>query len=196
MSELNLPSSDNSTPNPRAFCHATGFLYQGVGMVLVFGSCCFWSFSGRVQDEARPSEVGRTIVNLTQDAQPQQLWSMGAVVLIFSGGLTISALGMGLQHDRPAATKWAKWTTLGIAIYFWAFLVMSIFALPTSIANIAISGLMALVWTVLFLLAGVSVDEMRKFPPDPKSSQSQWTSRDEDDLRRASSRHSRDRMNP
>lgn len=183
-------------PSPRAFCQATGFIYQAVGVFLSLGACCYWSFSGRVQEEARPTEGGSSIVQLTRDAAPEQIWAMGAVVLLFVGGLAIAALGLGLQHDRPAAAKWAKWTTLIIAIYFWAYLAMAIFMLPGAVARIVLPAIMALVWTVLFLLGGVSAEEMRKNPPDPKSSQSQWTERDEDDLRKASSPRSRDRTNP
>ncbi|OWY70418.1 hypothetical protein B7486_16660 [cyanobacterium TDX16] len=183
------------TPSPRAFCQATGFIYQGVGVVLMLGSCCFWSFSGRVQEEARPTEAGRAIVEAAKDFAPQQFWAMGAVVLLFAGGLAIAALGLGLQHERPASASWAKWTTLAVAIYFWAYLWMSTLVWERATARIALAAVMALAWTVLFLLAGASVAEMRKNPPEPKSSQSQWTARDEDDLRRASSPHSPDKTN-
>ena len=194
-----MTNTPPTTPPPRAFCQATGFIYQAVGVFLSVGACCYWSFSGRIQDEARPAGVSegvRAPVELSRDAKPEQFWAMGAVVLLFVGGLAIAALGLGLQHDRPAAAKWAKWTTLVIAIYFWAYLGMAVFVLPGAVARIVLPAIMALVWTVLFLLGGVSAEEMRKNPPDPKSSQSQWTARDEDDLRRASSPRSRDRTNP
>jgi len=189
------PASTDSSPSPRVFCQATGFIYQGVGVVLMLGSCCFWSFSGRVQDEAKPTEAGRVVVEAAKDFAPQQYWAMGAVVLLFAGGLAIAALGLGLQHERPASASWAKWTTLALAIYFWAYLWMATLVWERATARIALAAIMALAWTVLFLLAGSSVAEMRKNPPDPKSFQSQWTARDEDELRKASSPRSPDKTN-
>lgn len=197
--ESSPASSENAgstpIPSPRAFCQATGFIFQGVGVVLMLGSCCFWSFSGRVQEEARPTEAGRMVVEVAKDFTPQQFWALGAVVLLFAGGLAIAVLGLGLQHERPSSASWAKWTTFAMAIYFWAYLCMATIVWEWATARIALAAVMALAWTVLFLLAGASVAEMRKNPPDPRSSQSQWTAHDEDDLRKASSPRSPDKTN-
>lgn len=179
----------NAAPSPRAFCHATGFVYQGVGMVLALGACCWWSFAGRIQDEVRPIDEARQVVQIRKDAAPHQYWAMAGVVLSFVGGLGLAVLGLGLQHDRPVSATCAKWTTLAMTLFFWAYFLMAIFILPGAVTRILLPGMMAVVWTILFLLAGVSHQQMRSYPPDPRSSQSAWTPRDEDDLRRGPSPH-------
>lgn len=194
--DANTKSEVASGPSPRAFCHATGFIYQGVGMVLALGACCWWSFAGRIQDEVRPIDEERQVVELRTDAAPHQHWAMAGVVLSFVGGLGLAVLGLGLQHDRPASAPCAKWMTLIVAVFYWAYLLSAIFLLPGAVTRVALPGIMAVVWTVLFLLAGVSHQQMRAHPPDPRSFPTAWTPRDEDDLRKALSPRSRDKTNP
>lgn len=196
MTEPSIPEPNDAGPSPRAFCHATGFVYQGVGMVLALGACCWWSFAGRIQDEVRPVDEDRQVVQISKDAAPHQYWAMAGVVLNFVGGLGLAVLGLGMQHDRPASVRCAKWATLTMMAFFWAYLAMAIFFLPGAVTRILLPGIMAVVWTILFLLAGVSHQQMQQHPPDPKSSPSAWTPRDEDDLRKGLSPRSRDKTSP
>lgn len=183
-----------ATPPPRSFCHATGFLYQTVGFLMAISTCCWWSFAGLTQEEVRPTEPGRQIVDIARDAAPPLRWAMAAVCLLLTGGLWLVALGMGLQNDRFRSGRVAKWTTGAAALFFLLYLGMSILAWTPSWARIATTAILAAVWIVLFLLAGVSAEELKKDPPTPRLDS--WTARDEDDLRKALSPRRRDKTNP
>ncbi|RIK69356.1 MAG: hypothetical protein DCC65_01030 [Planctomycetota bacterium] len=189
-SQSDISEPTPPAPSPRAFCHATGFVYQGAGMLLALGACCWWSFSGRIHDEvaieAAAAPAWRSPAH----------WAMGGVTLTFLGGLAIAALGIGMQNDRPPSAVWARRVTLALAVFFWAYLVAALLLLPGSLGRIVTPGMMAILWTVLHLLAGVSHEEMKRNPPDPKSLQSTWTARDEDELRKRLSPRSRDKTTP
>lgn len=181
-------------PAPRAFCHATGFIYQSFGFLMALSTCCWWSFTGLTQETLRPTDPARQVVDVAKDATQQQGWAMAAVCVLFAGGLWLVALGMGLQYDRWRSGRAAKWSTGLIALYFLAYLGMSVFAWKASAAGIIVHAVLAVVWIVIFILAGVSAEELRRNPPTPRLSK--WTPRDEDDLRKALSPRSPDKTNP
>lgn len=182
-------------PSPRAFCHGTGFVYQGIGMLLALGACCWWSFSGRIHDETT-SPIAEQVTTQPSFVKSPAHWAMGGVTLSFIGGLAIAVLGIGMQNDRPASVIWARRTTLTLAIFFWCYMAVAILVLPGQFARVVTPGAMAILWTILALLAGVSAEQMKLNPPDPRSLQSTWTVHDEDELRTRSSPRSRDRKNP
>jgi hypothetical protein len=128
---------------PRAFCHATGFLYQGVGFLMSLCTCCWWSFTGLTQQELRPSEPNRQVVEVAKDATPQLRWAMVAVCLLFAGGLWLTALGMGLQNDRFRTGRAAKWTTGPVALFFLVYLGMSVFSWKASAIRIAATAVLS-----------------------------------------------------
>lgn len=177
-----IPSRE---PNPHAICQATGYIYQGVGLFLALGSCCWWSLSGRFQEEVRPGDKPPASVDPLADAPAHLVWTMLGTTATFAGGLALAALGLGLQHLRPASGAWAKRLTLAVALFFWVYFIAAVSVLPATVMGIIVPGLMALTWTALFLLAGASVETLRRHPPTVKPSESQWTARDEDDLRKA-----------
>lgn len=157
-------------------------------MVLALGTCCWWSFAARIQDEVRPTtQATGALVDITRDASTQQIASMGAACLSLIGGLTLCVLGLGVQHGKRNSGRWLKWSCGLIALYFWWFLIMSVFAFPFMIARVILGVAMALAWTGLFLLVGAAVHELAAMPAMPADSQ--WTQRDEDDLRRGGSPH-------
>ena len=188
------PPGDRSPPPARAFSHATGFIYQSIGFLMALTTCCWWSFTGLTQDELRPTEAGRDVVEVAKDAAPPQRWALAAVCVLFVGGLWLVALGMGLQNDRLRGGRPAKWTTGLATLFFVAYLGMSLFSWPASIARSVTVGILAAIWGVLFVLAGVCTEELRRNPPTPRPST--WTRRDEDDLQKALSPHSLDRKSP
>ncbi len=183
-----------SPPPPRAFCHATGFIYQAVGFLIALSTCCWWSFTGLSQEALRPTEPGRQVVEVAKDAAPHLRWALAAVCILFVGGLWLVALGMGLQNDRLRSGRPAIWTTGLAALFFLSYLGMSLFAWTASVTRIVAVTVLAAGWIVLFLLAGVCAEELRQNPPI--SHPSTWTPRDEDDLRKALSPRSPDKTNP
>ena len=187
-------SESEQQASPRAFCHATGFVYQSIGFLLSVSTCCLWSAASCWQDELRSTEAGRFIPEVITDASMHQLWSMVAVVLSFLSGMGLLTIGFGLQHDRPGSGRTGFWLTAVMALFFLAYL-GNAFIQFSSVGRIVVGLVMAVLWTVCFLLAGVSARQQKKFPP-PKQSEPGWTSRDEDDLRNALSPRSQDKTNP
>jgi len=180
-----------AAPSPRAFCHATGFIYQGVGFVLAVGACCWWSFAGRIEGAIDVRKVIDTSPQVAALSEPATLWHMAAVVLTFVGGMVLAVLGLGLQHDRPRSGPVAKWVTGLMALFYGSYFVWALF--HPGAGRAVVAGIMAGVWIVAFLLAGVSCEQLRRHPPRPEEVASTWTPDDEDDLRRAASPRQRDR---
>lgn len=107
-----------------------------------------------------------------------------AICTSLVGGMALIALGIGLQNDLFRSGRAPVWVCCGIALFFWVYLGFAAIKFPGA-GRIVTGGLMALGWTALFLLAGASAEELKRSGP-PKR-ESSWTSRDEDDLRKASS---------
>ncbi|MEK6643980.1 MAG: hypothetical protein AABZ08_08725 [Planctomycetota bacterium] len=177
---------------PRAFCQATGFVYQSVGFLLTLGTCCWWSMVGRVGSDMRSMQSNGLITSLP-DATAEQLWGMAAVCITFVGGLLLVAVGIALQHDMSASGRFAKWSCGSIAAFFGVYAVLCVGYFP-GWGRTPTVVVMTVIWTVLFLLAGASVEELRRNPPPKRDSS--WTPRDEDDLRKAASPRRRDETTP
>ena len=160
---------------------------------MALGTCCWWSFAGRINLPASSTESGRQVVDLFKDAAPAQIWGMFAVCMSFAGGMGLIALGVGLQHDLSRTGRAAKWITGLIAAFFWAYLGFAVFSFPGA-GRIVAAGVMAVGWSALYLLAGASAEQLRKSPPIRRDSS--WTRRDEDDLRKTSSPRPPNEMNP
>ena len=183
----------NTPPtSPRAFCEATGLIYQTVGFVLAIGTCCWWSFTGLAQNEVRPANKTEQVVVLARDMAPEQKWALAAICVSLAGGLGLAALGIGLQHHRIARPIWVMGPTLTVTLYYLAYTVMSMWQFPTR-ARIIVGFAMTIIWGIMFLLGGVSAEQLRRFPP--VTTPETLTSRDVDDLRRAVSPRQQDKMN-
>ncbi len=171
----------------RAFCQATGLCCQLVGLVLALGSCCWWSFSGLTQEALRPTQPDRHYVEIISDARPPDYWALACVSVLFCGGLALTPLGMGVQHARLGAGRWTRGFTAAVALFFWAYLMAALLASPRSMGPLLLAAVMAILWSVLFLLAGAALEQMRSLPARP--SDLTWTAHDEDDLRKGRSPH-------
>lgn len=188
----NLPDSSTETPgppSPRAFAHATGYVYQSVGFLFTITMCCTWS-SNCWQNQlpvTQPADVEQRAIF---SAPAPELWAMAAVTASFVGGLLLIGLGFAMQQDRLRMAWLPMVLTGAVGLLFWAYLGFAVFSFPAT-GRIIVSALGALAWTVLFLLAGVSNEQLRLHPPT-RSEQS-WTSRDEDDFRKSLSPGSRDK---
>jgi hypothetical protein len=170
-------------------------VFQLVGAVLFLGTCCWWSFAGRLQDEIQAID-GHELrtVDVLRDASASSLWTMAGVCVTFVGGLALASIGIGLQHGREGCGRASKWLTGLIAAFFWSFSVAAIVPDARSWGQIAIAAFMAIAWTGAFLLAGAAAEEIKQEPiTKPDSS---WTAADEDDLRKSLSLRPRDKTNP
>ena len=175
----------------RALCRKTGSIFQAAGLILTLSTCC-WSWWS--DDKVRSTEEGRAVPKLIRDARPDQIWGMAGKVLSFVAGMALIAIGLGLQNERLRAGRAAMWLTGAVAVFFWCYLGFAAFQFPSAGRIVAVAVL-AVFWSLCFLLSGASADELKRFPP-PTATESTWTSRDEDDLRTAISLRSRDRRNP
>ena len=174
----------------RPFCRGTGYTYQVVGFFLAFSTCCVWPAAYWWQDAADVRAVTAETVEAVSSTE-NVLTTIG-VALSFLGGMGLIVVGLGLQQDRFRTGRWALFVTTVPMVYQWTYFVLSIMQFPT-VGRVVVGGTLALMWTAMFVLAGVSADELRKDPPTP--SELGWTSIDEDDLQKVLSLRSRDRTN-
>ena len=174
-------SETAQAPSPRAFCQATGVVYQSVGLLLALSVCCGWGFGASAIQDGLPSssEVREEPTRRPAETPPDRQWASGAVWTSFAAGLGCLAAGIGLQHERRRAGQLAMLVSGLAGTYFAAFLVFGI--LHPAIGRLLVAAVMVLIWLVLFLLAGHSAELLKRYPPprDPP-----WTERDEDGLRR------------
>jgi hypothetical protein len=126
-------------------------------------------------------------------ALPSQVWAMWAVAVTFAGGMLLMVVGLGLQHDRMRTGRAALGVTATGALFFVSYLAACIWNFPEPLRIVFVSA-MCLVWIAMFILAGVSADELKKRPPTP--SELGWTSIDADDLKTISSHRTRDKTSP
>lgn len=182
--------ASNETDNKRPFCRGAGSVFQSVGFFLAFSTCCVWPAAYWWQDEAELRRVDAAEIEAVTNIE-NVLTSIG-VALTFLAGMGLIAVGLGLQQDRFRTGRWALLVTSVPMLFQWYYFAMSILDSPTT-ARIVVGGTLALLWTVLFVLAGVSADELKKQPPT--MSELGWTSIDEDDLQKVLSLRSRDRTN-
>jgi hypothetical protein len=185
----------NATPDKEPnfkIVRLAGSLYIGSGFLFTFGSCCWWSFSGLVQSPVAPNFSGGAI-ELIKKANAAQLWSMAAVCLLLVGGMANVAFGIGFQRPNRSVARRAKWTSGLIAGFCWCYLATAAFFLGS--VTIALwAGMLSLVWTILFLVAGAAVAEIDELGATIQPDRA-WTDGDEDELRNALSPRSRDKTN-
>jgi hypothetical protein len=187
---MDEPTAETARP----FCQATGLICQGVGLLLALGGCCTWSLAGVSDLPAAPASAPATdILTILQAAPAAAVWAMLARCINLVAGLLLLTLGMGLQHDRLVTGRSLLWLTGVAALFHWVHAFAAAWRFP-GWAVLMTVGALAIVWTGLFLLAGASSEELRKNPPRKQAES--WTSRDEDDLRTASSPRSPGRRNP
>lgn len=162
--ESNPPGPPDGGPEspPRAFVTATGLVFQVVGLVMLLGSCCFWSFSGRVLEPVEvPTEQWTD--HFRGERLPAALLTLG-VVTTFVGGIALTAAGVGLQGEIRGSGRAAMAVSVLMAVIYLAAGVMLI-AKTSHRGSALVPIVFGLVTSVLFLLAGHSASVLRRFPP-------------------------------
>jgi hypothetical protein len=150
--------------SPRAFAIGTGFVFQSVGVVLLLGSCCFWSFSGHlVEPASQPTQQWTD--HFHGDNLPIALLTVAVVTtVVFGAGLI--GVGIGLQGERAGSGTAAVLLTATIAVIYWACF-GSLMFLVGAIRSGILSGVFAVVASVFLFLSLVSRSVLRRFPPLP-----------------------------
>lgn len=203
MSEPNAPQIDPnpSQPSPRAFCQATGLIFQIVGFLLSIGTCC-WGFSASIGGflgvagdslGSPTSQEAASVARSTLSSPAHVIWFTAAVWASFAGGLGAAATGLAMQHERRKSARYGMIVSGIMTVVFMAYLGFTLFWQPALVRGLSAGAMFAL-WLALFMLAGHSNELLKRFPPP--ATDSQWTQSDEDALRKSASRRRRDRTNP
>ena len=202
MIDGSAPNSDPApSPSPRAFCQATGLIFQVVGFLLSIGTCC-WGFSASVGGflgvagdslGSPTSQEAASVARTALSGPAHVIWFTVAVWASFAGGLGAAATGLAMQHERRTSGRNAMIVSGVMTAIFLAYSVFVIFWQPALMRGLG-AGAMAALWLAMFLLAGHSAELLRRFPPPVTDSQ--WTQSDEDALRRSASHRRRDKTNP
>jgi len=152
--------------SPRAFSQASGLVLQLVGIVLALGTCCWWSFAGLTQERLRPASQPGTLREIVAAADALQIWSMTAVCISFAGGLSLAAIGLGLQAEKRRSGSLAAWTASAGAAFWFAYFA---FALThhAGVGRLIWIVLMLLAWGLCAILGVISADELKRNPPPP-----------------------------
>jgi len=156
--------STPAQPPPRAFTQGVGTVFQIVGVVLFLVSffvCCGSSLLSR--DTATQTDLNTIGWNLAGGRYSAQQAVTICLLLAVFFGMGLAGLGLGLQAQHRRAPYLAV-ALCGAAAVFWTihailFAKVRLFWLCLPIAC------MAALFAVLFLLACVSLREMRRNPP-------------------------------
>ena len=101
------PTPDQSrsdlSASPRAFVTATGYVMQGVGLVLVLGSCGIWPLLAKLERPAGPPP-GQWREFLSGASLPAALITLAAFNSVV-GGIGLIAAGVGLQGERKRSGR-------------------------------------------------------------------------------------------
>ncbi|MFQ5415291.1 MAG: hypothetical protein ACE5E6_12615, partial [Phycisphaerae bacterium] len=174
------PQEPERPPSPRAFATATGAVFQAVGSLLMLASCCFWTISSHVIDEATRAQAAATATHwwyyLTGDRLPAAVATIIVATAII-GGAGLLAAGIGLAGEHPNSGRTAMIASGAVAAVMGTcgvILVVHATRLPDPPAALWVSAALpftlAAVHTVLFLLAGHSATILRDHPPPPDRS--------------------------
>jgi len=200
MSEPLAPQPDAEPPaagpSPRAFCQATGLIYQVVGFLFCIGTCC-WGFTASIggflgvgADSLSAPVTSAPTTSPAVSGSAHVAWFTAAVWSTFVGGLAAAAVGLAMQHERRKSGRNGMIVSGIMSTIFLAYLVFSVAVQPSAGRAIG-AGVLLAVWVAMFLLAGHSAELLRRFPPT--TTDSEWTQFDEDAWRKSVSHRPRDR---
>lgn len=147
-----------------AFVSATGYCFQGIGLVFTLGGCCLWSVSGCFQQQAPLRAT--SFAEFAGSADRVQIIEMIDMVVTFAGGLGLLAAGIGLQGEAPKSGRWALIVS-GVLAATWIGSVPAFVLAGAGVGRIIMAVVLAVVTTILFLLAGNSARLLKLHPPDP-----------------------------
>ncbi len=156
------PAAD--APAPRAFATATGYVFQGVGLVLILGACGMWWLSAWFLPPSNERVTGWW-QHLTGDNLPAALFML-AVLGGVVGGAGLSAAGFGLQAELPRSGWAALIVTAALTLAYGLLGLLLMFRAGAWISGILAIGV-ALFMALLFSLAVRSTRILRRFPPPP-----------------------------
>lgn len=190
----------NPTPQPnhpqeplRPFSQATGFIFQSAGFLLASATCCWWSLSGRFGGMLRPEDPLDMRTRWLSLASAADIWEMLGVCILFVGGLGLVAAGISLQHGMARRARGITWSCGAVAAFYGCYAGAACVWFP-AVGSILVPASLGAVWTVFFLLAGASGEELARVPATDRDSS--WSQSDEDDLRRTLSPRGPDETSP
>ncbi len=150
-----------AAPTPRAFATATGAVFQVIGSIFAFGSCCILSISGLVFAPAsQPAE--QWFAYLSGDRFETAMATLQIVVSLV-GGLGLVAAGIGMQSERPRSGAVGMWSS-GVLMLGYGAAIAARLVHGSPIPGLIAPVVMGVVTTGLFLLAGHSRQILRRFP--------------------------------
>jgi hypothetical protein len=140
----------------------TGQLCQSVGIFFLFGSCCLWSFSGRLVEPAS-APATRWADYLAGDRLPAAILTINVATTLV-GGLGLLAVGIGLHGERRGSGAAACIVTGSMSLIHGASCVALTIRAGAALAGVT-AGILALFGLVLFMLSLHSAALLRRYPP-------------------------------
>jgi hypothetical protein len=162
-------SEPSPTPPPRAFTQGVGTVYQAGGVLLflvMMFVCCVSAFFP-LESASRP-DLAKIGWFATEDGpwySAQKATSVALPVAI-GLGVAVASLGLGLQAMHRQAPIGALLVS-GFGVVFWVVHVVFFAMVLGSIALVTVSGVLAVAFIALLLLAIGAWRDMRANPPPP-----------------------------
>ena len=159
---------ENQSP-PRAFTQGVGLVFQVAGGTLFLAMMFVCCASGLLsKDWATKTELTKIGWHARGDAADVPTYSAqkAMTISLFSAiffGIALAAIGLGLQAQHRAA-PWLALAVTGLATVFWT--VQFFFAASMrSITFASMTGVLAVGFFILLMMAFNALSEMRRNPP-------------------------------
>jgi hypothetical protein len=151
-------------PASRSLARGSGYVFQAVGLALLLGGCCLGPLVGYFQGEQDLDP--HTFVDWLRYSPPGQLLTGINIIVSAMTGLALVVFGLGLHQERRGSGTGALIAAGALALNWWVTAIAAVLYAP-SILRIAVSLLLAIGATLLFLLAGAARRELKLHPPPP-----------------------------
>lgn len=158
------PQPPPDEPSPRAFATASGFVFQVIGVILLFGSCCVWSLGRGLFATDATGQTGETWLGAFAGGRLSVAVAAVSLATTLVGGLGLIAAGVGLQNEKRGSGTLALVVTGFLGVIWWTAAILSVFNTRVW-GHAIIAGIFAVIATVLFFLAGHSAQVLRRHPP-------------------------------
>ena len=103
----------DSSESARAFVTGTGFVFQCVGGIFLFGVCCVWTLTTYFNPPSTHSNAH------WMDKLDLALLTIGAAATLV-GGIGLVGTGIGLQGERSSSGVVSALVTGILALLFWS----------------------------------------------------------------------------
>jgi hypothetical protein len=155
-------AGEEPTSSPRAHCVAAGLLFQSIGSILLFGSCCLWSMSGLIEPKV-DEPPGQWLGLLWGEHRTTALLTLN-MITSFVGGMALLAAGVGLTGEKRLSGRLAM-VIAGLMTLLYVGSAIAFAVLDGRWGAMILAGVLGVVCGGLFLAAAHCAAILKRHPP-------------------------------